>query len=98
MIETPDRRGAPDGPHLFRPLASRSLTLCDRILVAPRRRYAAADDRPVQHLARRAAGGAGLVFMARRLSADPYRPPPAAHALGAGRTGPDDDDRGDRFA
>lgn len=66
MIETPDRRGAPDGPHLFRPLRLRSVTLPNRIVVSPMCQYCAddglADDWHFQHLASRAVGGAGLIF------------------------------------
>jgi 2,4-dienoyl-CoA reductase-like NADH-dependent reductase (Old Yellow Enzyme family) len=66
VIVTPDRRGAPDGPHLFRPLQLRSLTLPNRIVVSPMCQYCAedgrADDWHFQHLASRAVGGAGLVF------------------------------------
>jgi 2,4-dienoyl-CoA reductase-like NADH-dependent reductase (Old Yellow Enzyme family) len=66
VIETPDRRGAEDGPHLFRPLAMRSITLPNRIVLSPMCQYCAedglADDWHFQHLASRAVGGAGLVF------------------------------------
>lgn len=66
MIETTDRRGAADGPHLFRPLTLRSITLPNRIVLSPMCQYAAEDGLPdewhFQHLASRAVGGAGLVF------------------------------------
>lgn len=66
MLETSNRRGAADGPHLFRPLTLRSVTLPNRIALSPMCQYCAedgfADDWHFQHLASRAVGGAGLVF------------------------------------
>ena len=66
MIETPERRGAPDGPHLFRPLQMRSVTLPNRIVLSPMCQYCAEDGVPddwhFQHLASRAVGGTGLIF------------------------------------
>jgi len=95
VIETRDRRGAADGPHLFRPLALRSLTLPNRIVVSPMCQYCAADGRVddwhLQHLASRAVGGAGLVFTE------------ATHVEPRGRITPWclglwDDDQGERLA
>lgn len=66
MIETQDRSGAPDGPHLFRPLELRSIRLPNRIVLSPMCQYCATDGLPddwhFQHLASRAVGGTGLVF------------------------------------
>jgi 2,4-dienoyl-CoA reductase-like NADH-dependent reductase (Old Yellow Enzyme family) len=66
VIETTDRLGAADGPHLFRPLELRSITLPNRIALSPMCQYCAedgrADDWHFQHLASRAVGGAGLIF------------------------------------
>ncbi|TVQ35002.1 MAG: NADH:flavin oxidoreductase/NADH oxidase [Geminicoccaceae bacterium] len=63
---TPHREGAADGPHLFRPLQLRSVTLPNRIVLSPMCQYCAVDGVPddwhFQHLASRAVGGAGLVF------------------------------------
>lgn len=65
-METKTRRGAPDGPHLFRPLELRSITLPNRIVLSPMCQYCAVDGRTdewhFQHLASRAVGGVGLVF------------------------------------
>jgi 2,4-dienoyl-CoA reductase-like NADH-dependent reductase (Old Yellow Enzyme family) len=53
-------------PHLFRPLAIRSLTVKNRIMLSPMCQYSATDglmnDWHFAHLAARAAGGAGIVF------------------------------------
>ena len=53
-------------PHLFRPLAIRSVTAKNRIVLSPMCQYSAADglmnDWHFAHLAARAAGGAGIVF------------------------------------
>jgi 2,4-dienoyl-CoA reductase-like NADH-dependent reductase (Old Yellow Enzyme family) len=66
VLETSNRRGAADGPHLFRPLTLRSVTLPNRIALSPMCQYCAedglADDWHFQHLASRAVGGVGLVF------------------------------------
>lgn len=66
MIVTDNRQGQADGPHLFRPLQLRSVTLPNRIVLSPMCQYVAvdgvADDWHFQHLASRAVGGAGLVF------------------------------------
>ncbi|MEO1093163.1 MAG: NADH:flavin oxidoreductase/NADH oxidase [Pseudomonadota bacterium] len=66
MSLTTDRTGTADGPHLFRPLTIRSVTLPNRIVLSPMCQYCAVDGRPddwhFQHLASRAVGGAGLVF------------------------------------
>lgn len=52
-------------PHLFRPLALRSVTARNRIMLSPMCQYSAADGVPnawhLQHLGARAAGGAGIV-------------------------------------
>ena len=57
------RRG-PD-PHLFRPLALRSVTVRNRIMLSPMCQYSATDGLAnswhMQHLGARAAGGAGIV-------------------------------------
>lgn len=54
------------GPHLFRPLALRSVTSKNRIMLSPMCQYCATDGIPddwhFQHLASRAVGGAGIVF------------------------------------
>ncbi|MFW5681247.1 MAG: NADH:flavin oxidoreductase/NADH oxidase [Pseudomonadota bacterium] len=66
MIVTTHREGPADGPHLFRPLKLRSITLPNRIVLSPMCQYCAvdgvADDWHFQHLASRAVGGVGLVF------------------------------------
>ena len=53
-------------PHIFRPLALRSVTARNRIVVSPMCQYSATDGVPndwhFQHLASRAVGGAGIVF------------------------------------
>jgi len=53
-------------PQLFRPLALRSVTVKNRIMVSPMCQYSAEDGAPTdwhfQHLACRAVGGAGIVF------------------------------------
>jgi len=53
-------------PHLFRPIALRSVTARNRIMVSPMCQYSATggfpDDWHFQHLASRAVGGAGFVF------------------------------------
>src|SRR5262245_6751822 len=53
-------------PHLFRPIAFRSVTARNRIMVSPMCQYSATDGVPndwhFQHLASRAVGGAGFVF------------------------------------
>ncbi len=53
-------------PHIFRPLALRSVTARNRIMVSPMCQYSAADGVPnewhLQHLGARAVGGAGIVF------------------------------------
>ena len=53
-------------PHLFAPLALRSLTLPNRIAVSPMCQYSSEDgfasDWHFVHLGSRAVGGAGLVF------------------------------------
>jgi len=53
-------------PHLFRPVAFRSVTAKNRIMVSPMCQYSATDGMPddwhFQHLASRAVGGAGFVF------------------------------------
>lgn len=53
-------------PHLFRPMALRSVTARNRIMVAPMCQYSATDGVPndwhMQHLGSRAVGGAGIVF------------------------------------
>jgi 2,4-dienoyl-CoA reductase-like NADH-dependent reductase (Old Yellow Enzyme family) len=53
-------------PHLFRPLALRSVTAKNRIMLSPMCQYSAeggvANLWHVQHLCARAAGGAGIVF------------------------------------
>jgi 2,4-dienoyl-CoA reductase-like NADH-dependent reductase (Old Yellow Enzyme family) len=53
-------------PHLFRPVALRSVTAKNRIMVSPMCQYTAEDGVPndwhFQHLAARAVGGAGIVF------------------------------------
>src|SRR5437899_11941740 len=53
-------------PHLFRPLAIRSVTVKNRIMLSPMCQYSAEDglmtDWHFAHLAARAAGGAGIVF------------------------------------
>jgi 2,4-dienoyl-CoA reductase-like NADH-dependent reductase (Old Yellow Enzyme family) len=55
------------GPHLFRPIAFRSVTARNRIMVSPMCQYSATDgvanDWHFQNLASRAVGGAGLVFV-----------------------------------
>jgi 2,4-dienoyl-CoA reductase-like NADH-dependent reductase (Old Yellow Enzyme family) len=52
-------------PHLFQPLALRSVTARNRIMVSPMCQYSAVDGVPndwhLQHLGSRAAGGAGIV-------------------------------------
>ncbi len=52
-------------PHLFRPLALRSVTARNRIMLSPMCQYSATDGAPnfwhMQHLGARAAGGAGIV-------------------------------------
>ena len=52
-------------PHIFRPLALRSVTARNRIMVSPMCQYSAIDgvanDWHLQHLGSRAAGGAGIV-------------------------------------
>jgi 2,4-dienoyl-CoA reductase-like NADH-dependent reductase (Old Yellow Enzyme family) len=52
-------------PHLFRPLALRSVTVKNRIMLSPMCQYSARDGMPnawhMQHLGARAAGGAGIV-------------------------------------
>jgi 2,4-dienoyl-CoA reductase-like NADH-dependent reductase (Old Yellow Enzyme family) len=54
------------GPRLFEPLALRSLTLRNRIMVAPMCQYSCVDGYPTDwhlvHLGSRAVGGAGLVM------------------------------------
>src|SRR6186997_909559 len=54
------------GPRLFEPLQLRSLTLRNRIMVAPMCQYSCVDgyatDWHLVHLGSRAVGGAGLVF------------------------------------
>jgi 2,4-dienoyl-CoA reductase-like NADH-dependent reductase (Old Yellow Enzyme family) len=54
-------------PHLFRPIAFRSVTARNRIMVSPMCQYSATDgvanDWHFQNLASRAVGGAGLVFV-----------------------------------
>ncbi|MGQ0650861.1 MAG: NADH:flavin oxidoreductase/NADH oxidase [Betaproteobacteria bacterium] len=54
-------------PHLFRPLALRSVTTRNRIVVSPMCQYSAIDGLPndwhFAHLAARAVGGAGIVFV-----------------------------------
>ena len=66
------RRAAPPaparrGPRLFEPLEIRSLTLRNRIMVAPMCQYSSVDGFPTDwhlvHLGSRAVGGAGLVMM-----------------------------------
>ena len=53
-------------PHIFRPLALRSVSTRNRIAVSPMCQYSATDGMPndwhFQHLASRAVGGAGIVF------------------------------------
>ena len=53
-------------PHIFRPLALRSITTRNRIVLSPMCQYSAADGVPndwhFQHLASRAVGGVGIVF------------------------------------
>ncbi len=53
-------------PHLFRPLALRSVTAKNRIMVSPMCQYSAEEGLPndwhFAHLAARAVGGAGIVF------------------------------------
>src|SRR3990170_5710988 len=53
-------------PHIFRPLALRSMTTRNRIVLSPMCQYSAADGVPndwhFQHLASRAVGGVGIVF------------------------------------
>ena len=53
-------------PHLFDPLALRSLTLANRVVVSPMCQYSSVDgystDWHFVHLASRAVGGAALVF------------------------------------
>ena len=53
-------------PHIFRPLALRSVSTRNRIVVSPMCQYSAIDGMPndwhFQHLASRAVGGAGIVF------------------------------------
>jgi 2,4-dienoyl-CoA reductase-like NADH-dependent reductase (Old Yellow Enzyme family) len=53
-------------PHIFRPIAFRSVTVRNRITVSPMCQYSAhdgvANDWHFQHLASRAVGGAGIVF------------------------------------
>ena len=53
-------------PHLFRPIAFRSVTAKNRITVSPMCQYSATDGMPddwhLQNLASRAVGGAGIVF------------------------------------
>jgi 2,4-dienoyl-CoA reductase-like NADH-dependent reductase (Old Yellow Enzyme family) len=53
-------------PHLFRPITFRSVTIRNRIMVAPMCQYSAEGGVPnpwhFQHLAARAVGGAGIVF------------------------------------
>jgi len=53
-------------PHLFRPLALRSVRVRNRIVVSPMCQYSAQDGLPddwhFAHLAARAVGGAGIVF------------------------------------
>jgi 2,4-dienoyl-CoA reductase-like NADH-dependent reductase (Old Yellow Enzyme family) len=57
-------RRDPD-PHLFRPIALRSVTVRNRIMLSPMCQYSAAEGVPnawhLQHLGARAAGGAGIV-------------------------------------
>ena len=52
-------------PHLFRPIALRSVTARNRIMLSPMCQYSATDGVPnvwhLQHLGARAAGGAGIV-------------------------------------
>ncbi len=54
-------------PHLFRPIAFRSVTARNRIMVSPMCQYSATDgvtnDWHFQNLASRAVGGAGIVFV-----------------------------------
>ncbi len=54
-------------PHIFRPIAFRSVTAKNRIMVSPMCQYSATDgvanDWHFQNLASRAVGGAGLVFV-----------------------------------
>jgi 2,4-dienoyl-CoA reductase-like NADH-dependent reductase (Old Yellow Enzyme family) len=53
-------------PHIFRPIAFRSVTSRNRIMLSPMCQYSAADGMPddwhFQHLASRAVGGTGIVF------------------------------------
>ncbi len=53
-------------PHIFRPIALRSVTARNRIMVSPMCQYSATDGVPddwhFQNLASRAVGGAGIVF------------------------------------
>jgi 2,4-dienoyl-CoA reductase-like NADH-dependent reductase (Old Yellow Enzyme family) len=53
-------------PHIFRPIAFRSVTARNRIMVSPMCQYSATDGVPndwhLQHLGCRAVGGAGIVF------------------------------------
>lgn len=53
-------------PHLFRPLALRSVTTKNRIMLSPMCQYSAIDgemnDWHFMHLAARAAGGSGIIF------------------------------------
>lgn len=53
-------------PHLFQPMALRSVTARNRIVVSPMCQYSATDgvanDWHLQHLGSRAVGGAGIVF------------------------------------
>lgn len=53
-------------PHIFRPLALRSISTRNRIVVSPMCQYSATNGVPndwhFQHLASRAVGGAGIVF------------------------------------
>jgi 2,4-dienoyl-CoA reductase-like NADH-dependent reductase (Old Yellow Enzyme family) len=54
-------------PHLFRPLALRSVMIRNRVMMSPMCQYSAsdglADDWHFAHLAARAVGGAGIVFV-----------------------------------
>lgn len=53
-------------PHLFRPIAFRSVTARNRVMMSPMCQYSATDGMPEEwhyvHLASRAVGGAGIVF------------------------------------
>ena len=58
--------GAPPRPPMFLPFELRGLTLANRVVVSPMAQYSAKDGMPddwhLVHSARRAIGGAGLVF------------------------------------